>query len=61
MIDAGNTAWLHHGHGAGAVHDIAGTALFYGGLVRAKNVLSVLMQCFAIACLVSVAVAGRRL
>ena len=31
-----------------------GLALFYGGLVRSKNVLSVLMQCFAIACLISV-------
>jgi Amt family ammonium transporter len=33
---------------------LPGLALFYGGLVRTKNVLSVLMQCFAIACLVSV-------
>ncbi len=33
---------------------IPGLALFYGGLVRSKNVLSVLMQCFAITCLVSI-------
>jgi Amt family ammonium transporter len=33
---------------------LPGLALFYGGLVRAENLLSVLMQCFAIACLVSV-------
>ena len=33
---------------------LPGLALFYGGLVRSKNVLSVLMQCFAIACLISV-------
>jgi Amt family ammonium transporter len=33
---------------------LPGLALFYGGLVRAKNLLSVLMQCFAIACLASV-------
>ncbi len=33
---------------------LPGLALFYSGLVRAKNVLSVLMQCFAIACLVSI-------
>ena len=33
---------------------LPGLALFYGGLVRSKNVLSVLMHCFAIACLASV-------
>jgi Amt family ammonium transporter len=33
---------------------LPGLALFYGGLVRSKNVLSVLMQCFTIACLISV-------
>src|SRR3546814_18943575 len=33
---------------------LPGLALFYGGLVRAKNVLSVLVQCFAIVCVVSV-------
>lgn len=33
---------------------LPGLALFYGGLVRAKNVLSVLMHCFAIACVISV-------
>ena len=33
---------------------LPGLALFYGGLVRAENLLSVLMQCFAITCLVSV-------
>jgi Amt family ammonium transporter len=33
---------------------IPGLALFYGGLVRTKNVLSVLMQCFAITCMVSI-------
>jgi Amt family ammonium transporter len=32
---------------------LPGLALFYGGLVRTKNILSVLMQCFAIACMVS--------
>ena len=34
---------------------LPGLALFYGGLVQSKNVLSVLMQCFAIACIVSIA------
>ena len=33
---------------------IPGLSLFYGGLVRSKNVLSVLMQCFAITCMASV-------
>ena len=33
---------------------LPGLALFYGGLVRARNVLSVFMQCFAIACLMSI-------
>ena len=33
---------------------LPGLALFYGGLVQSKNVLSVLMQCFAIACLASI-------
>ena len=33
---------------------LPGLALFYGGLVRSKNVLSVLMQCFAIACATSI-------
>jgi Amt family ammonium transporter len=32
---------------------LPGLALFYGGLVRTKNVLSVLMQCFAICCVVT--------
>jgi hypothetical protein len=39
---------------AGADDEPAGLALFYGGLVRAKNVLSVLMQCVAIVSLVTV-------
>ena len=33
---------------------LPGLALFYGGLVQSKNVLSVLMHCFAIACLASI-------
>ena len=33
---------------------LPGLALFYGGLVRARNVLSVFMHCFAVACLMSV-------
>ncbi|MGD9501804.1 MAG: ammonium transporter [Methyloceanibacter sp.] len=55
MIDAGNTAWLITATALVLFMTLPGLALFYGGLVRAENLLSVLMQCFAIACLVSVA------
>ncbi len=55
MIDAGNTAWLTTATALVLFMTLPGLALFYGGLVRAENLLSVLMQCFTIACLVSVA------
>jgi Amt family ammonium transporter len=55
MIDAGNTAWLITATALVLFMTLPGLALFYGGLVRAENLLSVLMQCFAIACLMSVA------
>ena len=55
MIDAGDTAWLITATALVLFMTLPGLALFYGGLVRAENLLSVLMQCFAIACLVSVA------
>jgi len=55
MIDAGNTAWLITATALVLFMTLPGLALFYGGLVRAENLLSVLMECFAIACLVSVA------
>ena len=54
MIDLGNTAWLLTATALVLFMTLPGLALFYGGLVRAENLLSVLMQCFAIACLVSV-------
>jgi len=54
MIDAGNTAWLITATALVLFMTLPGLALFYGGLVRAENLLSVLMQCFSIACLVSV-------
>ncbi|HZP08140.1 ammonium transporter [Methyloceanibacter sp.] len=54
MIDTGNTAWLITATALVLFMTLPGLALFYGGLVRAENLLSVLMQCFAIACLVSV-------
>jgi ammonium transporter, Amt family len=55
MIDAGNTAWLITATALVLFMTLPGLPLFYGGLVRAENLLSVLMQCFAIACFVSVA------
>ena len=54
MIDTGNTAWLITATALVLFMTLPGLALFYGGLVRAENLLSVLMQCFSIACLVSV-------
>ena len=54
MLNAGDTAWLLTATTLVLFMTLPGLALFYGGLVRASNVLSVLMHCFAIACLVSV-------
>lgn len=54
MINSGDTAWLLTATALVLFMTLPGLALFYGGLVRAQNVLSVLMHCFAIACLVSV-------
>jgi Amt family ammonium transporter len=53
-IDTGDTAWMLTSTALVLFMTLPGLALFYGGLVRAKNVLSVLMQCFAITCIVSV-------
>ncbi len=53
-IDSGDTAWILTSTALVLFMTLPGLALFYGGLVRAKNVLSVLMQCFVIACIVSV-------
>ena len=44
MIDAGNTAWLITATALVLFMTLPGLALFYGGLVRAENLLSVLMQ-----------------
>lgn len=52
-LDTGNTAWILTSTALVLFMTLPGLSLFYGGLVRTKNVLSVLMQCFAIACLVS--------
>jgi Amt family ammonium transporter len=50
---SGDTAWLLTSTALVLFMTIPGLSLFYAGLVRAKNVLSVLMQCFAITCLAS--------
>ena len=54
MLNTGDTAWLLTATILVLFMTLPGLALFYGGLVRAPNVLSVLMHCFAIACLVSI-------
>lgn len=53
-LSAGDTAWMLTATVLVLLMTLPGLALFYGGLVRAKNVLSVLMQCFAITALVTV-------
>ena len=53
-VNAANTAWILTSTALVLFMTIPGLAMFYAGLVRSKNVLSVLMQCFAITCLVSV-------
>ncbi|GAA4087927.1 ammonium transporter [Zhongshania borealis] len=52
-IDTGNTAWMLTSTALVLFMTLPGLALFYGGLVRSKNVLSVLMQCFSITCMAS--------
>lgn len=54
VIDSGDTAWILTSTALVLFMTLPGLALFYGGLVRAKNVLSVLMQCFAITCIVTI-------
>jgi Amt family ammonium transporter len=53
-LNSGDTAWILTSTVLVLFMTIPGLALFYGGLVRSKNVLSVLMQCFAITCMVSI-------
>ncbi|HEX9051526.1 MAG TPA: ammonium transporter [Anaeromyxobacter sp.] len=53
-LDTGNTAWMLTSTALVLFMTLPGLALFYGGLVRTKNVLSVLMQCFSIAAVVTV-------
>lgn len=53
-IDSGDTAWVLTSTALVLFMTIPGLSLFYAGLVRSKNALSVLMQCFAITCLASI-------
>ena len=53
-MNGADTAWIMVATALVLFMTLPGLALFYGGLVRARNVLSVFMQCYAIACLMSV-------
>lgn len=53
-LDTGDTAWMLTATALVLFMTIPGLALFYGGLVRAKNVLSVLMQCFVLTALMTI-------
>src|SRR3954447_13326026 len=54
MINAGDTAWMLTSTALVLLMTIPGLALFYGGMVRKKNVLATVMQSFAITCLVTI-------
>ncbi len=51
--DTGDTAWVLMASALVLLMTLPGLALFYGGLVRVRNILSVLMHCFVIACAIS--------
>ena len=53
-LDSGDTAWMLTSTALVLFMTIPGLALFYGGLVRSKNVLSVLMQCFALTAMMTI-------
>ncbi|NVL30176.1 ammonium transporter, partial [Pseudomonas syringae pv. actinidiae] len=48
VLNSGDTAWMLTATALVLFMTIPGLALFYGGMVRSKNILSVMMQCFAI-------------
>jgi len=52
-LNGANTAWILTSTALVLFMTLPGLALFYGGLVRSKNVLSVMMQCFSVACVAS--------
>jgi Amt family ammonium transporter len=53
-IDTGDTAWMLTSTAIVLMMTIPGLALFYGGMVRKKNVLTMVMQCFATTCIITV-------
>ena len=53
-LNGANTAWILTATALVLFMTIPGLSLFYAGLVRSKNVLSVLMQCFTLTCLMSI-------
>jgi Amt family ammonium transporter len=53
-LDSGDTAWMLMSTALVLFMTIPGLSLFYAGMVRAKNALSVMMQCFAICCLMTI-------
>jgi Amt family ammonium transporter len=53
MMNTGDTAWVLMCTALVMLMTIPGLAFFYGGLVRRKNVLSILMQCFIVMCVIS--------
>ncbi|MGD8711802.1 MAG: ammonia channel protein, partial [Thiohalophilus sp.] len=53
-LSAGDTAWMLTATALVLFMTIPGLSLFYAGMVRSKNVLSVMMQCFTITCLITV-------
>ncbi len=53
-LNSGDTAWMLTATALVLFMTIPGLSLFYAGMVRSKNVLSVMMQCFAITCMVSI-------
>ena len=53
-LDTGDTAWILSSTALVLFMTLPGLALFYGGLVRTRNVLSVLMQCFALSAMVTI-------
>jgi ammonium transporter, Amt family len=53
ISDSGDSAWVLTASALVLLMTLPGLALFYGGLVRARNVLSIFMQCFIITCVVS--------
>src|SRR5258707_13897443 len=54
LANPGDTAWMLTASALVLFMTLPGVALFYAGLVRSKNVLSVMMQCFAITATVSI-------